>query len=273
MQHTLISAVKAMIGVAGIAVAAQTAGQVTMYSRDNFSGRSFHTDRNVGNMERVGFNDLAASVVIEGGSWQLCEDAGFNGRCVVLGPGEYRSLWDMGLDREVSSVRAVDDRAAANDGGPPPRGGYDYHRRGGERLYEAQVTSVHAVVGPPETRCWVERQQFVEANRSAPNVAGAIAGAVIGGILGHQIGSGRGNDIATAGGAVAGAAIGANVDRGPGGANVYDRDVQRCTSVPSNARPAFWDVTYTFRGETHRIQTDSPPGPTVTVNGDGEPRL
>ncbi len=284
MQHRLKSAAQALIGAAGVALAAQAAAQVTMYSRDDFAGMSFRSDGNIRNLRRVGFNDRASSIVIERGRWQLCEDAGFNGRCVVLGPGEYRSLWDMGLDREVSSLRAVEGQATvygAPGGGPgavavydgPPPGHADYHRRHGERLYEAQVTSVHAVVGPPETRCWVERQQFVEDNRGSANVPGAIAGAVIGGILGHQIGSGRGNDVATAAGAVAGGAIGANVNRGDGGSNVVDRDVQRCASVPSSARPAYWDVTYSFRGRIHQVQTENPPGPTIVVNGDGEPRL
>ena len=109
-------------------------------------------------------------------------------------------------------------------------------------------------------------------DRGGPNVGAAIAGAVIGGVLGHQIGSGRGNDVATAGGAVAGAAIGANVDRGRGG-EVYGRDVQRCTAVQSDARPDYWDVTYNFRGQEHRIQTSAPPGPTIAVNADGEPRI
>src|SRR5207244_1954967 len=81
------------------------------------------------------------------------------------------------------------------------------------------VASVRAVVGPPEQRCWVEREQVQSGG--GPNVPGAIVGGVIGGILGHQIGSGRGNDAATAGGAVAGAAIGANVNRG--GGEVFDR--------------------------------------------------
>ena len=97
--------------------------------------------------------------------------------------------------------------------------GYDYRRHGDERLYEAQVVAVHAVVGPPEQRCWVERQQVVEENRGAPNVGGAIAGAVIGGILGHQIGGGRGQDIATAGGAVGG--IGWGLEHRRGGAQVW----------------------------------------------------
>ena len=104
-----------------------------------------------------------------------------------------------------------------------------------ERVYVVPVSSVRAVVGAPEQRCWVERQQVVE-DRSDVNVPGAIAGAVIGGVLGHQVGGGRGKDIATAGGAVAGAAIGANVGRG--GSQVYSQDVQRCANVDVERAPS-----------------------------------
>jgi hypothetical protein len=31
-------------------------------------------------------------------------------------------------------------------------------------------------------------------------------------------------------------------------------------------------VTYNFNGVEHRVQMSSPPGPTIGVNGDGEPR-
>ena len=48
--------------------------------------------------------------------------------------------------------------------------------------------------------------------------------------------------------------------------------VQRCVTVPSQARPELWDVSYTFRGIDHRLQMTTPPGPTVTVNRQGEPR-
>ena len=147
---------------------------------------------------------------------------------------------------------------------------YEYHPASQERLYEVPVTSVRAVVGPPEQRCWVERQQVVEEKSDAPNVPGAIAGAVIGGVLGHQVGSGRGRDVATAGGAVAGAAIGANVGRG--GTQVYSQDVQRCAVVDAPQRPDYWDVRYTFRGVEHRVQLSAPPGRTMLVNIYGEPR-
>ena len=123
---------------------------------------------------------------------------------------------------------------------------YDYRRRRDERVYEADVTSVRAVLGTPEQRCWVEREQVAQ-ERSSANVPGAIAGAIIGGILGHQIGSGRGNDVATVGGVVAGGVVGANVGR-DGGTQTYAPDVKRCEDVPGSAQPAYWDVTYNFRG-------------------------
>src|SRR4030095_15118222 len=75
-------------------------------------------------------------------------------------------------------------------------GAYDYRRRENEALYEAPVTSVRAVVGPPQQRCWVERQ-VVETGSPGINVPGAVVGGVVGGILGHQIGRVRGRDIGT----------------------------------------------------------------------------
>jgi uncharacterized protein YcfJ len=254
------------MGVAGLVVATTAAAQVTFYSREDFRGRQFSTDRVVRNMDWVGFNDRASSVVVNDGNWQVCEDAEFNGRCVVLQPGEYGSLADMGLENSVSSVRPVGNSYGYNqDRRYVASGAGDYRRRGEERVFEAPVTSVHAVVGPPEQRCWVERRDF----GGDANVPGAIAGAVIGGIIGHQIGGGHGRDAATAGGAVAGAAIGA----GAGNGGYYSRDVQRCTDVSRYDTPDYWDVTYNFRGVEHHVQMSSPPGATIVVNGDGEPRV
>jgi len=186
----------------------------------------------------------------------------------------------MDLYKQISSVRPADYHAGYNApqyaapryAAPTPEyqnpQSYPYYQRPNEQLYQAPVTSVHAVVGPPEQRCWVERQQVYEDRR--PNVPGAIIGGVIGGVLGHQIGGGRGRDVATAAGAVGGAAIGANVGRD--GGYTTDRDVQRCENVSSNMRPDYWDVTYNFRGVEHRVQLSTPPGPTIAVNADGEPR-
>ena len=86
----------------------------------------------------------------------------------------------MGLGGEISSIRPVEGRYGDNDnrryGDNDDRRyaaqGYDYRRRPDERLFEAQVTSVRAVVGPPEQRCWVERQEY----GGNANIPGAIAG-------------------------------------------------------------------------------------------------
>ena len=250
------------------------AGQVTFYEGEGFAGRSFTTLESVGNFERHGFNDRASSVMVQGGRWEVCEDARYSGRCVVLRPGRYPSLAAMGLNDRVSSVRSVgrDARLDDNRYAPAPVIAHDYRRDSNERVYEANVTSVRAVVGSPEQRCWVEREQVVP-EQSNTNIPAAIAGAVIGGILGHQVGDGRGKDLATAGGAVAGGLIGANIGRDSGGQQASPQNVQRCTNAPSQARPDYWDVTYNFRGQQHRVQMTSPPGNTVTVNERGEPRL
>jgi len=227
--------------------------------------------KQVNNFRRFGFNDRASSVVVLGDRWEVCEDVRYSGRCVVLRPGRYPSLAAMGLNDRVSSVRTVSRNTRIDDTryAPAPVAAYDNRRRQNERLYEANVTSVRAVLGTPEQRCWVERQQVPET-RSGVNVPGAIAGAVIGGILGHQVGGGRGQDIATAGGAIAGAAVGGYVGRSGGGQQ--SQDIERCASTPGQARPDYWDVTYNFQGQEHRIQMTTPPGPTVTVNSQGEPR-
>jgi uncharacterized protein YcfJ len=167
---------------------------------------------------------------------------------------------------QAAEAQRQADQARILAAAPPAT--YDYRRRENEPLYEAPVIAVRAVVGPPQQRCWVERQ-VVDTGSSGINVPGAVVGGVVGGILGHQIGSGRGQDLATGIGAVGGAVVGANV--GPG--TVYTQDVQRCESVATGAPLDYWDVTYTFRGYEHHVQTTSPPGRTILVNAQGEPRV
>ena len=249
--------------------------QVVFYENENFQGRTFTAQNQIDDFTRFGFNDRASSVVVIGDRWEACENIRFGGRCVVLRPGRYPSLQAMGMSGRVSSVRAVSVDARVDDSryAPlPPAPVYDNRRRNDEKLYEANVSSVRAVVGPPEQRCWMEHDAAAAPARGSPNVGGAIAGAVIGGILGHQVGGGTGKDLATIGGAVGGAAVGANIGRTTAGATPPAPDIQRCETVPSQAKPAFWDVTYTFRGQEHKVQMTSAPGPTITVNAQGEPR-
>ena len=258
-----------VIGIATALCASAASAQVTLYQQERFFGPTFVANGPINNLDRYGFNDRASSAIVDHGNWQVCEDSNFQGRCIVLRPGQYASLGAMGLNNRISSIRRVSGSNYAYAPPPPPPvpPRYPYYPHAGERLYQANVVAVRAVTGPPEQRCWTEPQQVVAPTQ--PNIPGAIIGGVLGGVLGHQIGSGRGNDVATAVGAVGGAAVGANVNRG---SQTYTQNVQRCSSVPGSAQVAYWDVTYVFQGATHRAQLAFAPGPTITVNGRGEPR-
>ena len=261
---------KQALGACGIAFFATCASaQVTFYENETFTGRSFTAHEQVADFRKLGFNDRASSVIVAHERWEVCDDIRYGGRCIVLRPGRYPSLQAMGLDDRISSVRAVDPEARIHESrySPAPVAD-DYRRRHDERIYEANVTSVRAVVGQAEQRCWVEREQVQQ--RGDANVPGAVVGAVLGGILGHQVGSGRGNDAATVGGAVVGGVVGANVGRDGGGQS--SRDVQRCDTAHGHSRADYWDVTYSFRGQEHHAQMSAPPGRTITVNAEGEPR-
>lgn len=260
--HSLRSA----LAIAACALALPAAAQISFYEHNDYRGRVFNASRPVQNFATAGFNDLASSVVVERGRWEVCENSNFGGNCLLLRPGNYPSLSAMGLNDRLSSARPANPRQAElrEAPPPPPEPAYAWRRRANERLFEVPISSVRAVVGASTERCWVERQ---EARREDPNVGRGVLGALIGGVIGHQIGGGTGRDLATAGGAVAGAVIGANSGRDtvPGGM------VRRCESVPS-ATPTSWDVGYEFRGVHHQVQLQHEPGNTITVNRSGEPR-
>ena len=262
----------ATLAAIGLASASTAFAEITLYEDDGFRGRTYVSQDMVRNLNKQNFNDRASSVIVTGNRWELCDDAGFGGQCVVLRPGQYPSLTELGLNDRVSSARLIpNDVRVSNDRyAPEPIVERDYRARRGERLFDAQVTDVRAVMGQAEQRCWMEQQQVPAEQRSG--VPGGIAGAVIGGILGHQVGGGSGRDIATVGGAVGGAVIGSKIAK-RNNDNTRTQEVQRCeTANNSNARPAYYDVTYTFRGQQHTAQMAVPPGRTITVNRNGEPR-
>lgn len=99
-----------------LAAAAATAGaQITFWDGARFGGRPFTVNQAIPNFADVGYNDRAGSAIIRGGTWQLCTDAYFRGRCESLGPGEYPDLGIVGMAGTVSSVRELT--------GWPDRGG------------------------------------------------------------------------------------------------------------------------------------------------------
>ena len=106
---------KALLVAAGIVCAGQAAAQVTLFEHDGFQGNHVTANHPIDNFANSGFNDTASSVEVRGGPWQVCTDAYFEGRCVVLRPGTYPSLSSIGLNDRISSVRPVDQYGRADE--------------------------------------------------------------------------------------------------------------------------------------------------------------
>ena len=124
---------KGLLAVGGLALAMQAGAQVTLFSGYDFHGRQLTVDRTMWDLDRTNFNDRAASLIVDRGRWQVCEDARFQGRCVTLRPGRYGSLDRMGLDKRISSIRPLETYGRAqrydqwHDYGYSQRD-YDYRR-------------------------------------------------------------------------------------------------------------------------------------------------
>lgn len=276
MKVSFKAILKSTVITAAVATTVLASAQIIVFEHENFQGRNFTSQENLPDLRAYGFNDTASSVVVLGTKvWEICEDVNFAGRCTVLRPGNYPSFNAMGINDRASSVRTVvvmPTKIEPERYAPPAMPAYDTRpRRGENRLYEADVVAVRAVFGEPKQRCWVEAEQVVQTFAPDPSM---LAGTVLGGVIGHQFGGGRGKDLATIGGAVAGAAVGANVAAVNGrlGQVVVTRNVKKCVNEP-NTTPVYWDVTYEFRGRQHHVQMLNQPGPVLTVNRMGEPRV
>ena len=125
MNLTLKTALAATITL----FATQVSANITFYEHDGFRGRAFTTDRQVNNFGNQGFNDWGSSVVVDRGSWEVCTDARFEGRCVVLRRGSYESLSALGMNDQTSSVRPVSGRSNCQNEAPVPLPAptYEYH--------------------------------------------------------------------------------------------------------------------------------------------------
>jgi uncharacterized protein YcfJ len=263
---------KAALAASTLVLASQAMAQIVLYEREGFRGHSVVVNGEMRNVERRALGDTAASAVVERGRWEVCEQPRFQGRCAVLRRGNYPDLRGTGLQWNIASIRPARE-GRRYDFEPQAAAGedYAYRRRASERTQEVPIRDVRAIMGAGSQRCWVERQAVPAAGNPNSNVGGALLGAVVGGILGHQVGSGSGRDAATGVGAIAGAAVGNNVGRGsaPGYAT---QDVQRCETV--QGAPAYYEVTYNYRGTPHTVQMSAPPASnTIIVNERGEPRM
>ncbi|MBL8327648.1 MAG: beta/gamma crystallin family protein [Rubrivivax sp.] len=91
---------------------------LVLYEQDDFKGRSTTILTRTPNLGQWLFNDLASSVIVNSGRWQVCEHAEFAGECLVLTPGRYPSLRALGFNDRITSVRPI--VAAGTPSAPAP---------------------------------------------------------------------------------------------------------------------------------------------------------
>jgi len=82
----------------------QRAG-VELFSEPQYRGDRVTIDGPTADLKRANFNNRAESVVVHGGTWEICSDAGYSGNCAAFAPGNYPNLGTLG--RKVSSLRRV----------------------------------------------------------------------------------------------------------------------------------------------------------------------
>lgn len=94
-----------LLGALMLAGAVAQAGEMTLFSRDNFGGREVTLRDVTPDLVEMGFNDKASSMVIRSGRWEVCVDSEFRGDCRVFERGEYRNL--ERFNNAISSAREV----------------------------------------------------------------------------------------------------------------------------------------------------------------------
>ena len=87
------------------ASACALAQEVTLYTGKDFKGRSVTLQEEARNFQRLDLNDKVSSLRVRHGTWELCTDSEFRGRCRTFERGEYASL---GKENDTySSARPV----------------------------------------------------------------------------------------------------------------------------------------------------------------------
>jgi len=80
--------------------------RIQLYDRTGFRGRTMTYEQSIADID-AGSRFTAASAIVTGGTWEVCTDYNFGGRCQALPPGQYNDLGSQ-LNYRIVSVRVVD---------------------------------------------------------------------------------------------------------------------------------------------------------------------
>jgi Beta/Gamma crystallin len=72
--------------------APSTRHPIWLFDGREFTGRSLRTRNDIPDLRQYQFNDVAGSVFVTHGTWEICEDLNYTGRCYTAGPGQHFEL-------------------------------------------------------------------------------------------------------------------------------------------------------------------------------------
>jgi len=82
---------------------------ITLYDQPNYQGRSVVIDTDAENLDWVNFNDMASSIRVSGGQWEVCIDASYRGSCQVI-DSDLPNMTQWAFNDRISSIRPVHDQ-------------------------------------------------------------------------------------------------------------------------------------------------------------------
>ncbi len=125
---------------------------ITLYSGRNYTGQSVHIRDIEFDLRDVGFDNYANSIEVHSGTWTLCADRNFGGRCVEFS----RDSNDLKLFRMDGRISAASPEGIPRPEPEPIYGGPDYGRPDagfGGGVDSGSVRGVNSLFIPvPQTR-------------------------------------------------------------------------------------------------------------------------
>ncbi len=129
LRPLALLAAMAALALPAIADHGRRGGGITLYDGAGFRGEAVSFDGPVARLPSARFNDRAGSVSVSG-SWELCSDSNFRGRCEIVS-GDIGDLRRIGLNNNISSIRPA--RRGYGRGYDRGRDYGDHRRRYGRR--------------------------------------------------------------------------------------------------------------------------------------------
>jgi hypothetical protein len=100
---------------------------LVIWEDSGFRGDGLGVDRDIASLKSNDFDDIASSLEIRSGKWEVCSDPYFTGRCMTFDANQ-TGLGLNGLNDNISSVRRVDRKSGSGSDRPDRNGDTNRNR-------------------------------------------------------------------------------------------------------------------------------------------------